>query len=77
MNPTAKHVAPMSFTTSMLEAIARQIAPSPGSQSDLVIRHLDTTATLHGRHTAEPTPTGRVRNLVAFRSLHSEIEVTR
>lgn len=29
------------------------------------------------RVAAEPTPTGRVRNLVAFRSLHSGIEVTR
>lgn len=74
---SARHRAPMTFETSMLEAVARSLAPFPGADSDLVIRHLDAVATLHGRHAAEPTPTSRVLNLAAFRVLHTDIEVTR
>ena len=80
MNDTttrARHRAPWSITTTTLEAIARSLAPSAGASSDLVVRHLNETVALHGRHAAKPTPTSRVLNLAAFRSMHSDVQVTR
>lgn len=75
--PRARHRAPMTFEASMLEAVARSLSPFPNASLALLVEHLNEVLPLHGRHTATPTVSGRVKNIAAFRVLHTEIEVTR
>lgn len=72
------HRAPWSVTNAARESAARALAPQPGSSAATVIRSIDEAhrTGMVGRHAEDPV-VSLVRNLVAFRSLTSDIEVTR
>lgn len=71
-----RHRAPTGPLNAALEAAERTLIPAAGAPTTEVIHSLNewTRMGMVGRHAADPLAS-RVRNLVAFRSLTSDIEV--